>query len=162
MITVRRIQGGEADLLKEMRLASLQDAPYAFGATYDLVLQRTDEIWHEKAESSAHGPDRATFIVFSDDLPIGMAALFRIESQVDLGELMQVWVAAEYRGTSAAWDLMTAIFDWARENNFRSIIAGVTKGNARALTFYTKYGFSTMDESSPNDSAGIYLVKQVT
>jgi len=144
-----------------MRLASLQDAPYAFGATYDAVLQRSDEIWREKAESTAHGTDGATFIVFSDDIPIGMAALFRIKDQADVGELVQVWVAAEYRGKSAAWDLMTAIFDWARDNSFRSIIAGVTKVNARALKFYIKYGFSMIDNSSPNDSDGVYLVKDV-
>jgi len=161
LITVRRIQSGEADLLKQVRLASLQDAPYAFGATYDVVSQRSDEDWRERAESTAHGIDRATFFVFSDDLPVGMAALFRIEDQPDVGELIQVWVAAEHRGTSAAWDLMTAIFKWAKENSFRSIMAGVTKGNARAIQFYIKYGFSIMGESSSNDSGGVYLEKQV-
>lgn len=74
---------------------------------------------------------------------------------------MQVWVAAEYRGTSTAWDLMDAVFKWAGENNFRTIIAGVTKVNARARKFYIKYGFSVMDEISPSDSEGVHLVKEV-
>lgn len=172
MITVRRIRSGEADLLKQVRLASLQDAPYAFGAAYDLVSQRSDEDWREKAESTANGCDGATFFVFSEEVPIGMAALFRIEGdvltgeavskgQTEVGELIQVWVAAEYRGTSAAWDLMNAIFKWAGENNFLRIIAGVTKGNVRAQQIYIKYGFSIMDKSSSNDSGGVYLEKQV-
>lgn len=161
MITVRRIQIGETDLFKQMRLASLQDAPYAFGTTYDSALQRSSEFWRERAESTAHGTDGATFIAFSNDIPIGMATLLRIDSQADLGELMQVWVAPEYRGTRAAWDLLDTIFGWASESNFRRIIAGVTKVNARARKFYVKYGFSVIDDYSPNDSDGVYLVKEV-
>ena len=73
---------------------------------------------------------------------------------------MQVWVSPEYRGTNVAWDLMDAIYKWAEEHDFRKIIAGVTKVNARALKFYTKYGFSLMDESAQTDSDSVYLVKE--
>ena len=74
---------------------------------------------------------------------------------------MQVWVNSDYRGTSVAWDLMDAIFKWAGENSYRRIIAGVTSVNARALKFYTRYGFSIMDESAQSDSDSVYLVKEV-
>lgn len=157
MITIRRLQVGEVDLYKQLRLTSLQDAPYAFPSTYEAALQRSPESWREQAERSAQGSDRATFIAFSEDSPIGMAALYRREDRVDAGELLQVWVSPEYRGTGVVWDLMDAIFKWASENNFHRIIAGVTKGNARALTFYTRYGYSMMEESSE----GVYLVKDV-
>ena len=70
---------------------------------------------------------------------------------------MQVWIAPEHRGTRAIWDLMDTIFQWASENNFRRIIAGVTKGNARAVKFYTRYGFTLHEESAE----GVYLVKEV-
>ena len=65
------------------------------------------------------------------------------------------------QATSVASDLMDFIFKWAGASNFRRIIAGVTKGNARALKFYTKYGFSVVEEASPNESGGVYLVKEV-
>ena len=161
MVTIRRIQIGEADLFKQMRLTALQDAPYAFPSTHDNALRRSAESWCEQADRTAEGTDRGTFIAFSDDVPIGMAALYRRDDKAYVGELLQVWVSPEYRGTSVVWDLMDVIFKWAGENNFRSIIAGVTKVNARALKFYTKYGFSIIDESSTNDSDGVYLVKEV-
>ena len=161
LITIRRIQNGEVDLFKQMRLTSLQNAPYAFPSTYDAALRRSDESWQEQAERTALGTDRATFIAFSDDVPIGIAALYRLEDKVDSGELLQVWVGPEYRGIGVARDLMDAIIKWAGENTFRRIIAGVTKVNARALKFYIKYGFSIIDESSPNDSSGIHLVKEL-
>ena len=157
MVTIRRLQVGEVDLFKQVRLMALQEAPYAFPSTYAAAVQRSAESWREQADRSAQGLDRATFIVFSDDLPVGMAALYRDEDKVDVGELLQVWVSSEYRGTRVVWELMDEIFKWASENRFHRIIAGVTKGNARALKFYGKYGFSLMEESS----TGVYLVKEV-
>ena len=157
MITIRRLQVGEDDLFKQLRLKALQDAPYAFPSTYEAALQRSAESWHEQAESTAQGLDRATFIVFSDNVPIGMAALYREQDKVDVGELLQVWVSPEYRGTKVIWDLMDEIFKWGRENRFQRIIAGVTKGNDRAEKFYTNYGFSIMEETSE----GVYLVKEI-
>lgn len=157
MITIRRLRTGEVDLYKQLRLRALHDAPYAFPATYEAALQRSAESWREQAEGTARGSDRATFIAFADDLPIGMAALYRRAGQVDEGELLQVWVSPDYRGTRLASDLMDACFRWAEENNFRTVIAGITKGNARALKFYIHYGFSMLEETS----TGVYLVKAV-
>ena len=139
----------------------MQDAPYAFSSTYDSALQRSAESWREQADRNAKGKDRATFIAFSDDVPIGITALYRLEDKAEVGEVLQMWVSPEYRGTSIAWDLMVAIFMWASENNFRRIIAGVTNVNARALKFYTKYGFSIIDKSSSSDSDGVSLAKEV-
>ena len=160
MITIRRLQTGEVDLFKKIRLTSLQDAPYAFEATYDSASQRTPEIWRERAESGMQGSDGAIFFAFSNELPIGIAALYRLKDETDTGELMQVWVSPDYRGTRVAWDLMDAILKWAEENRIRKVIAGVTKVNAGALKFYLKYGFSRMDESAQSDTDSVYLVKE--
>jgi hypothetical protein len=88
MIIVRRLQVGEAKLFKQVRLAALKDTPYAFCSTYAEVVQRSLESWVEQADSTARGSDRATFIAFSGDMPIGMAALYRCETQADIGELL--------------------------------------------------------------------------
>ena len=157
MITIRRIKIGESDLFKRIRLTALKDAPYAFSATYDSALQRSAESWREQADSSASGFDRATFIAFSDEAPIGIAALYRDKDKVHLGELLQLWISPEYRGTSVTQDLMDAVFQWAKENNFSKVKAEITKANSRALKFYFKYGFSILEETSE----GVYLVKEV-
>ena len=157
MITIRRIRIGESDLFKKIRLMALQDAPYAFSATYDSALQRNAESWREQADSTASGSDRAAFIAFSDDAPIGIAALYRDKDKVDLGELLQLWVSPEYRGTSVALDLMDTIFQWAKENSFSKVKAGITKANSRALKFYFKYDFSILEQTPE----GVYLVKEV-
>lgn len=161
MITIRRIQHGEADLFKQIRLASLRDAPYAFSSTYDSASHRSAESWREQAECTAQGTNRATFLAFSEDSPVGIAALYRLEGQADVGEVVQVWVAPEYRGAGVARDLMNAIFQWAGENHFRTIKAGITLRNTRALKFYTKFGFSIADGDSRPDVEGVYMVKEI-
>jgi GNAT superfamily N-acetyltransferase len=140
---------------------SLQEAPYAFSSTYDSALKRGAESWHEQVESTTQGSDRATFLSFSDDVPIGIAALYRLEGQADAGEIIQVWVSPAYRGTTVAWDLINVIFRWASENGFRTLKATVTGGNSRAVKFYTKYGFSICDDGLLPDSEDVHLVKEV-
>lgn len=162
LITVRRIQDGELELYKQIRLASLKDAPYAFETTYDSALQRTDEMWRERVVNTVQGTDEAIFFAFSDDLAIGLAALMRMKGRAKTGVLMQVWVSPDHRGTRVAWDLMDSIFQWAEENNFHRIIAGVTNVNARALRFYSRYGFSMIAEAAQGDPDSVYLEKEIT
>ena len=145
MVTIRRIRTGEAELYKRVRLAALQDAPYAFTSTYAGALQRTDESWREQVERTVLGSDRATFIVFDGDEAVGLAALYRAEGHSEVGVLLQVWIAAQYRGGSVARDLMDAVTAWAVGNGYRKIIAGVRPENARAIRFYLKYGFIPLD-----------------
>jgi RimJ/RimL family protein N-acetyltransferase len=159
--TIRRIQIGESDLFRQIRLRALEEAPYAFSSTYASTLQRSEESWHGQADSTAQGSDRATFIAFSDDEPIGIAALYRLEDQAEVGALLQVWVTPEHRGTGVAWELMDAIFEWAGENNFCTILSRVRDGNTRAYQFYIKYGFSISDEFASSDFDGVCLVKEV-
>lgn len=138
MISVRRIQIGEGDLFKRMRLTSLRESPSAFASTYESALNRSYESWSDQADSSAQGSDRSTFIAFSGDSPIGIAALYRDKERMDVGEVLQVWVSPEYRSKGVAIDIMDAVFRWAGENGFRMVLATVAKGNERAMRFYRK------------------------
>ena len=140
----------------------MQEAPYAFSSTYESALRRSAESWQEQADSTAQGSDRATFFVFWDEAPVGIGALYRLPNQVDVGELLQVWIAPEHRGKRAAWSLMDTIFKWAGENRFRTIIARVARENARAVRFYRNYGFTQADEHATDDPDSLVLAREVT
>ncbi|MCK4393065.1 GNAT family N-acetyltransferase, partial [Candidatus Bipolaricaulota bacterium] len=73
---------------------------------------------------------------FSDDSPIGIAALYRTEEESHVGELLQVWVSPEHRGKGVARDLMDAVFQWASANGFRTVVTTIGEDNLRALRFY--------------------------
>jgi ribosomal protein S18 acetylase RimI-like enzyme len=161
MISVRRILIGEGELYKQVRLMSLREAPYSFSSTYESALLRSTKSWSEQADATAQGSDRSTFIAFSNDSPIGIAALYRHSEGADVGEVLQVWVAPGYRNAGVASKLMDAIFWWAGENGFRKIIATVTKENMGALEFYRKYGFNLADDASLDGSDDFVLMKKV-
>ena len=161
MISVRRIRIGEGELFKRMRLASLRESPSAFASTYESALNRSHKSWCEQADSTAQGSDRATFIAFSDDLPIGIAALYRDKERMDVGEILQVWVAPKYRSKGVALNVMDTVFQWAGENSFRTIIATVKKGNRRAARFYRKYGFNLADGASFDGADDPILMKEL-
>ena len=160
MISVRRIQIGEGELFKQMRLISLRESPSAFMSTYKSALRRSPESWSEQADNTAEGPDRATFIAFSGNSPIGIAALYRDNVRRDTGEVLQVWVSPEHRGKGVAVSIMDAVFRWARDNGFRKVLATITEGNARALRFYQKYGFRLVHETSPDGPENL-LIKEI-
>jgi len=161
METVRRIRIGEGRLFKQIRLASLRESPSAFEATYESALRRSPESWSSQSDGTAEGSDRATFIAFTNNSPIGIAALYR-KGETDTGELLQVWISPEHRSRGVANDLMDAVFHWAGENCHRAVVATVTRDNTRALRFYQKYGFKPLNETSPDSSdAPVVLAKDL-
>jgi GNAT superfamily N-acetyltransferase len=161
MVSIRRIQLGENEIFKRIRLAALRDSPSAFATTYESAVNRSADSWREQVDSTAQGSDRATFIAFSDDLPIGIAALYRDKDRMDVGEVLQVWVAPEFRSKGVAQKILDAVFQWAGENGFCIILATITKGNERALHFYLKYGFKDLDPAAIDNAGESVLLKSV-
>jgi ribosomal protein S18 acetylase RimI-like enzyme len=152
MISVRRIQIGEGNVYREVRLRALSDAPAAFLTTYAQSLEREPESWAEQADRAACGVDRAIFLLFANGDPVGLAALYRHPEQNDTGELLQVWVAPEHRGNGSAAALLDGLMQWGlAAARFQSILAEVKTGNERALGFYRKYGFLIADGLSASD-----------
>jgi RimJ/RimL family protein N-acetyltransferase len=161
MISIRRLQLGEGELYKQMRLKALQEAPYAFSSTYKSAASRTEGSWNEQADGTARESDRAAFIAFCSDEPIGIAALYRHPEGSESGEVLQVWVAPAFKGKRAAFDLLNAVFQWGAENGFREIVATITKENMGALKFYRKYGFVFMDGTTLDGLDDPVLIKEI-
>jgi RimJ/RimL family protein N-acetyltransferase len=158
MRIIRRLNPGEGHLYRDVRLRALYESPEAFSSRYEDAVTRTDQSWADQADSSATGPDRATFVTFEDQ-PVGLAALYRDEDGTDVGELIQMWVAPEFRGGSVAADLLQEVFRWAQSHRFSLVKAEVMKSNARALRFYEKFGFSQSPDTP--SASSVLLTKAV-
>lgn len=159
MITIRRLKQGEARLYRELRLEALRESPEAFGTSLAAALARDERSWIDQADASASGPDRATFIVVAER-PIGLAALYRDAGDPKVGELIQMWVAPELRGGPVAAELLGAIFRWAGETGFSRVRAEVMAGNARALGFYRRCGFTGV-AAKANGGGSVVLTRAV-
>lgn len=154
---IRRLNLGEGLLYRQIRLASLSDAPTAFGSTYASALERSLASWQEQADSTARGSERATFVAFSKEKPVGIAALYRSEAERQTGELLQVWLDPEYRAQGIMNDLLDILFQWGLENQFQKIAAEVAKENKIAIKFYQKCGFKMLpkDQQSSSDQNAV-------
>jgi ribosomal protein S18 acetylase RimI-like enzyme len=158
MRITRRLNPGEGHLFKAVRLEALRESPEAFSSRYEEAVARSDESWADQADSSAVGPNRATFVTL-DDQPVGLAALYRHENAPDVGELVQMWIAPDLRGGSVANDLLRCVFQWASSQRVAFVKAEVMKSNARALRFYEKFGFSISADHDTESS--VLLTKAV-
>jgi ribosomal protein S18 acetylase RimI-like enzyme len=159
VIFIRRIRSGEEELFRELRLASLKESPSAFSSTYESAIKRSAESWCEQADSTAAGTDRCTFLAFSDEFPVGIAAIYRNNGNKEECEIYQVWVSPDFRGGEVACELLDAIFRWCKENGIRKVFATIRAGNDRAVKFYRKYGFDFAHSAICNALGNLALVR---
>ena len=113
------------------------------------------ESWCAQADSTAAGTDRCTFLAFSDDSPVGIAAIHRSKSDNEEGEILQVWLSPEYRGSSVARELLHALTQWCAANGIRRVLAAVARDNTRALSF-EKDGLDT-ERPASSRAFGIFV-----
>jgi ribosomal protein S18 acetylase RimI-like enzyme len=134
---VRRL--GEADLAsyREIRLEALRDHPGAFGASYEAAAQRPDGYFLETlSKLTLFGA------VADGGRLVGIAAFLRHEGakQMHRGDLIQMYVRPEARGTGTSLRLVETIVEHARPLVVQ-LHLGVATDNAAAIRLYETAGF---------------------
>jgi ribosomal protein S18 acetylase RimI-like enzyme len=133
---IRRLMPADAPQFREIRLEALQQAPEAFGSTFEqecsLSLEQFEEVL---AKSDVFGAFRGT------DL-LGMAG-YRTQAGVKKahkGYLWGMYVRASARGTGVAKPLVEAVLVHARKH-VELVQLTVVKENERAQRLYRSCGF---------------------
>lgn len=143
---IRTTQKEDWRLLKEIRLAALQDTPTAFGVSYETAVADSDAQWQARAAG-----ERAQFWLAVDDgRPVGLVGGgFRDASRY---ELIAMWVEPAARGAGVADELVAAVKARAMELGLEALFLEVAPENTWAVQFYQRHGFVFMDEWEPIDS----------
>jgi GNAT superfamily N-acetyltransferase len=139
-VTVRRIAPGDGELLADLRLRALADAPYAFGSTHAEESRRSGDEWAERARRRAEGNREATFFAYLGDDPVGLAGGM-VDDTAQTVDLISMWVAPEARRHGAARALIEAVVDWARQAGHDELQLWVTEMNDGARALYDTSGF---------------------
>jgi RimJ/RimL family protein N-acetyltransferase len=146
-VTVRRLEPDDWELLREVRLRALADAPEAFGSTYARELGYDQTEWRRRAGSSAW------FLATDDQSVLGIVAGYRDPRWLpDRRPLVAMWVAPQARGSGVAAQLVDAVMTWARDDAATELILGVVDSNARARALYVKCGFASTGQREPHHS----------
>ena len=153
MVEIRQIRADEWHLLKEVRLAALEDSPEAFSTKWEEAVEKPDDYWKERTRNGAGGEIEFCVLAIDDDEPVGMAIGWPDKDDALVIYLISMWVAPSHRGSQVAASLLNKIFEWAADRGASSILAGVMPANSRALAFYTKLGFAQVSEPDSDHPA---------
>jgi ribosomal protein S18 acetylase RimI-like enzyme len=153
VISVRRVDPDDAQLLKTVRLAALEDAPSAFGSTHAAEVGRPDHEWSARATAGSKGPGRATFFAERAGEVVGLIGGYREEGPDELVDVVSMWVAPEHRRQGVARALLEAVITWADQTDAVEVALWVTCGNTPAEALYRSMGFTETGErrSLPSD-----------
>jgi GNAT superfamily N-acetyltransferase len=144
MVLVREITTDDWELMRDVRLAALADAPYAFGSTYAREVGFTEAQWRGRINERS-----VTFFAYdeSDDVaPAGLAGVYVAETAPDV---VSMWVRPGSRGRGVGEALIGATAAWATARSFSTLFLWVTQSNAPARRLYTRCGFTPTGESQP-------------
>jgi len=147
---VRRIKPDDWPLLRELRLASLLDAPEAFGQTHTNALAIPDAEWQQIARSSATGDGRIWLIARDGDHDVGLVQARRRAPHDCL--VFSMWVAPGARRSGVGRLLIDSVAEWARAWGARRIILWVFGANEGAHRFYDEIGFQVVRDGADAES----------
>lgn len=142
---VREVDAEEWELLRDVRLAALREAPYGFGSTYAREALFTEEQWRGRLSSRS-----VTFFAFAGQLaagePAGLAGVYEEDGMADL---VSMWVRPTARSLGVGKALVTAAADWAKARDHDTLYLWVTETNTAARRLYERCGFRPTGERQP-------------
>ena len=126
----------EGPRLRAIRLRALQDAPDAFGTTFEEASANPAEAW---ATQLLNLP---TFVAVDErGRDVAMVRCARDPESADTGWLLSMWVAPEFRRAHIGAGLVDLVVVWGRANGISRLVLDVADLNAPAIALYEAKGF---------------------
>jgi ribosomal protein S18 acetylase RimI-like enzyme len=144
MIVVREITVDDWELLREVRLAALAEAPQAFASTHAGESALTEEQWRGRISERS-----VMFFARQDSdgsAPLGLAGVYIQDADANL---VSMWVRPSGRGLGVGEALVQAAASWAKEHDCPAMFLWVTESNAPAVRLYERCGFTPTGERQP-------------
>ena len=143
MVVVRAVIPDDWQTLRDVRLAALREAPYAFGSTYAREAAFTEEQWRGRINDRS-----VTYFAYLPDNP-EPAGLAGVYVQDDVADVVSMWVRPSARGRGAGEALIEATADWAKARDHACLQLWVTESNIPARKLYDRCGFALTGERQP-------------
>ncbi|MGA3486448.1 N-acetyltransferase family protein [Micromonosporaceae bacterium DT55] len=143
MIEARVLSEDDWKLWRELRLAALTEAPYAFGA--QLSDWQGDGDREERWRGRLTIPGSYNVVAVLDGQPVGMASGVPTD-QDGVVEVISMWVAPAGRGRGVGDHLLRTVEEWARHAGAGTLRLSMAEGNDHAWALYERHGFRTTGE----------------
>jgi ribosomal protein S18 acetylase RimI-like enzyme len=137
MLTLRVVRSDDWRLWRDVRLAALRDAPYAFSAKL--------EYWEGEGNTEQRWRSRLIDVPLNvvaqlDGTPAGMVSATNPNANGAI-ELISMWVAPFARGRAVGDALVAAVLQWAKEQRASRVDLAVMENNERATQLYRRHRF---------------------
>jgi GNAT superfamily N-acetyltransferase len=142
VLRIDHLTAEEGHRLRAIRLRSLQDAPDAFGSTFEELLARPLDDWSQQLR------DLTTFVAHDEGGDIGLVRCVRDDRELDTAWLISMWVAPERRRMGVGGRLVEAVASWARSQGLTRVVLDVADHNASAIALYAARGFTRNGHTS--------------
>ncbi|GAB1510633.1 GNAT family N-acetyltransferase [Actinophytocola sp. KF-1] len=139
-----RLTGDDWRLLRDVRLAALADAPYAYGSSLAIEEAFGEAEWRRRIH-----PGALWTVVRHEDETVGLVGAYVPD---DTPMLVAMWVRPGARGLGAGDALITDVLRWAGENRWSRVVLRVADGNDAARKLFLRHGFEPTGVSAPLES----------
>ena len=140
----KRLTGDDWRTLRDVRLAALAEAPYAYAATLAGERPLGEADWRERIAPALW------VVVVRNDEHAGLAGVFVQADGVPM--LISVWVNPAHRGKGVGDALLTEMFRWLKEKRWSRVVLRVAEGNDAARGLFLRHGFVPTGEYEPLES----------
>ncbi|MEU6221162.1 GNAT family N-acetyltransferase [Streptomyces sp. NPDC047022] len=148
MIELRSLGPDDWRVWRELRLAALAEAPYAFGSTLAEWQGEGDREDRWRGRLAIPGSRNVVAVGGEGARAVGMVSGVPDESP-DAAGLISMWVSPAVRGHGVGDRLIGEIAAWAVERGARILRLSVMPDNRAALALYERHGF--VDTGEPGD-----------
>ncbi|GAA2135783.1 N-acetyltransferase [Glycomyces algeriensis] len=138
VIEIRELGADDWQIWRRLRLAALEEAPYAFMSR--LADWQGPSDTEERWRARLAGTNTHDLVAEDGDSPVGMASGIETEDPGTV-DLISMWVAPEARGRGVGDALITAVEQWARRSGAGTLRLSVAAENAAAAAMYRRNGF---------------------
>lgn len=143
---IRRVGPDDWLDFRDIRLRALQDAPAAFGSSYERELAFAEDDWRERLQGHAY----LAYSAADGERPVGVVGGF--SPTAGTIALVAMWIDPEHRGSGLGKLLVRALLDAAQGDGATQVELRVTEGNIAAKKLYERCGFSYTGERMPLES----------
>ena len=143
MIEIRVLSADDWPLWRELRLAALAEAPYAFGSA--LADWQGDGDREERWRERLSWPGSHNVVALLDGEPAGMGS-GAPGAEPTVAEVLSMWVAPRARGRGVGDAVLAHVEAWARSTGFTHLRLDVAPDNPAATALYERNGFALTDE----------------
>ena len=140
-IEIVRLDPDEWKAYKALRLEALQNAPQAFGSTYDTNLARSETFWRGRLVEAEIGERGWLLFARIDGQLVGMVGAYCTD-EAAVAEVISTYVTPAYRGRGVAHILMDVLLETLTQTGqFKRATLGVNQQQVAAVRLYERCGF---------------------